>query len=321
MKQLTTAASVVALLLMMSFNVTGEGSILLPQGRRAQKIDYSQFSHRTHVEKQKLACDSCHKFPTTNWKDVRPGDAAFPDVAEFPEHTSCLSCHRRQFFARQRPAPAICSNCHVNMTPRDTARFMFPSLGDVANCSQRKRNVAAAFAVEFPHDKHEDQECVACHQLDKEGEVKTKPNNHSVCFSCHNVESELPPAPSTCNACHKSIKVSQANQPTRYREVVLTVSNSAPWDDGARLGQGQYHHAVLLTVSNLDSAIGNSQYHHAVLLTASNLDSAIGNSQYHHAVAGGSEQRMKVSDDADFSKFQHTSEYHQRMPCLLCHRR
>ena len=245
MKQLTTAAPVVALLLMMSFNATAV---------TAQKKDYSQFSHRTHIEKQKLACDSCHKFPTANWKDVRQGDAAFPDVAEFPEHGTCLSCHRAQFFARQRPAPAICSNCHVNVTPRYTARFMFPSLGDVANCSQRKRNVVAEFAIEFPHEKHEDQECVACHQLDKEKEVKTKPNNHAVCFSCHNVESELAPLPSTCNACHKQASKS----------------------------------AALLR---------------------------------HHAVAGGSDQRMKVRDDADFSKFQHTSEYHQRMPCALCHRR
>ncbi len=97
------------------------------------KIDYSQFSHVTHVTTQKLACDSCHKFPTKNWKEVRKGDAAFPDVAEFPEHSSCLNCHRQQFFARERPAPAICSNCHVGVTPRDTTRFLFPSLGDVTD--------------------------------------------------------------------------------------------------------------------------------------------------------------------------------------------
>src|SRR5207247_9147352 len=92
-------------------------------------INYSSFSHRTHVEKQKLACDSCHKFPTKNWKEVRKGDAAFQDVADFPEHASCLNCHREQFFARERPAPVICSNCHVAVSPRGIARFLFPSLG------------------------------------------------------------------------------------------------------------------------------------------------------------------------------------------------
>ena len=111
------------------------------QNRRPQKIvkrtekkplvDYSRFSHQTHVTSEKLSCDSCHKFPTKNWKEVRQGDAAFPDIAEFPEHESCLNCHRQQFFARERPAPRICSNCHVNVSPRDAARFLFPRLGEV----------------------------------------------------------------------------------------------------------------------------------------------------------------------------------------------
>jgi c(7)-type cytochrome triheme protein len=33
------------------------------------------------------------------------------------------------------------------------------------------------------------------------------------------------------------------------------------------------------------------------------------------------EQQMKVPEGADYSKFQHSSEYHARLPCLLCHRR
>jgi c(7)-type cytochrome triheme protein len=36
---------------------------------------------------------------------------------------------------------------------------------------------------------------------------------------------------------------------------------------------------------------------------------------------GPNEQQMQVSDNADYSKFQHTSAYHARMPCLLCHKR
>ncbi len=120
------------------------------------RINYSQFSHGTHVTTQKLACDSCHKFPTKNWKDARTGDAAFPDVADFPEHSSCLNCHRQQFFARQRPAPAICSNCHVAVTPRDTSRVLFPSLGDVMDPKLKTREFDSEFGVSFPHDKHVD---------------------------------------------------------------------------------------------------------------------------------------------------------------------
>src|SRR4051812_7754477 len=65
------------------------------------KIDYANFSHTTHAVTQKLACDSCHKVPSKNWNVVRKGDAAFQDVTDFPEHSSCLGCHRAQFFARE----------------------------------------------------------------------------------------------------------------------------------------------------------------------------------------------------------------------------
>jgi hypothetical protein len=220
---------------------------------------YTQFSHTTHVTNQKLTCDACHKFPTRNWETVRKGDAAFQDVAEFPEHATCLNCHRTQFFARQRPAPAICSNCHVNVTPRDTVRFLFPSLGDVADAASPRRDVVTEFAINFPHDKHIDvvgwkrpsrldrlpfvtvswqqkpgpgdsdqpKSCPVCHQTFapqsdseseyattppkelgdnfwlKKGSFKTSPNSHASCFTCHNVEAELPPAPSDCKACHK----------------------------------------------------------------------------------------------------------------------
>lgn len=224
------------------------------------RIDYSHFSHVTHATTQKLACDSCHKFPTKNWKEVRKGEASFLDVADFPEHSSCLNCHRQQFFARERPAPVICSNCHVLVTPRDTTRFLFPSLGDVADSTRQKRKWVSEFAVNFPHDKHVDvvgaivpvrqgdradflavawqeknapkesaepKSCPVCHQtyqpqgksddeyaskppknLDdafwlKKGTFKTIPNSHTVCFSCHNADLGIAPAPSDCNGCHK----------------------------------------------------------------------------------------------------------------------
>lgn len=189
---LAACAVVVALLFMLSLNasaVVGEASF---QARK--RVDYTKFSHSTHTLKQKLSCDSCHKFPTANWKDVRKGDAAFPDVTEFSEHATCLNCHRQQFFARQRPAPAICSNCHINATPRNTARFVFPSLG-------ASRDFVSEFHVAFPHEKHEDAECSDCHE--KDPPEQRKPLKHALCFSCHNQESELAPLPPNCNSCHQ----------------------------------------------------------------------------------------------------------------------
>jgi hypothetical protein len=87
---------------------------------------------------------------------VRKADGAFADVTDFPEHSSCLECHRTQFFARERPAPAICSNCHIAVTPRDTARWLFPSLGDLTDPKLKRREFVSEFGVGFPHDKHID---------------------------------------------------------------------------------------------------------------------------------------------------------------------
>lgn len=164
---------------------------------------------------------------------MRKGDAAFPDVAEFPDHDACLNCHRQQFFARERPAPVICSNCHVQATPRNTVRFRFPSLG-YEGVGILPANLDSEFRVYFPHNKHEDavtsdqkENCSVCHQTHrpqgnsddeylttppkdlgerfwlKKGTFKTLPTTHESCFTCHSTESELPPLPSDCAACHK----------------------------------------------------------------------------------------------------------------------
>jgi hypothetical protein len=235
------------------------------------KIDYSKFSHTTHVVTQKLACNSCHKVPSKNWNVVRKGDAAFQDVADFPEHSSCLSCHRPQFFARERPAPAICSNCHIAVTPSDTARWLFPSLGDITDPKLKRRELVSEFGVGFPHDKHIDvvgmnlipfrgglpaaasgssptlnkvranfinasyqakpsgppKSCPVCHETYqpqgksseeylvkpprdigdnfwlKKGTFKTIPASHTICFTCHNADSGIPPEPKNCETCHK----------------------------------------------------------------------------------------------------------------------
>jgi hypothetical protein len=103
-----------------------------------------------------MSCNTCHKFPSKNWKEVRKGDEAFPDITEYPEHQGCISCHRQQFFARERPSPRICLNCHENATPRETSRFPFPSLGERFIASSKGKNFVSDFRVFFPHDKHLD---------------------------------------------------------------------------------------------------------------------------------------------------------------------
>lgn len=150
-----------------------------------------RFSHLT--KEHRAACSSCHTFPSKNWKQVRKGDEAFPDVTEYPEHQACLGCHRQQFFARERPVPRICSNCHVKATPIDTSRYPFPSLGEVFLSTDKGRDFVSDFKVLFPEDKHADADCGGC----------PKTLTHAKCFTCHNQESELAPLPPNCDSCHQ----------------------------------------------------------------------------------------------------------------------
>lgn len=124
------------------------------QTQRARRPDYTNFSHRT-AEHQKQECGACHKFPSPNWQDVRKGDEAFPDVTEYPQHASCLNCHRAQFFARgERPVPRICTVCHVVATPRNTARHPFPNPRERFDQTAKGRAHVSDFRIFFPHDKH-----------------------------------------------------------------------------------------------------------------------------------------------------------------------
>ncbi len=186
-----------------------------PQRRGLQKkvapkiprINYSQFSHRTHVINQKLECSACHQVPSKNWKEVRKGDAAFPDATDFPEHSSCLNCHRTQFFARERPAPLICSNCHIANSPRDTSRWLFPSLGDVTDPTKKRREFVSEFGVGFPHDKH----------IDVVGFNAPRPGRDGrgwfVTVSLQEKKKEEPPK--SCPVCHETYQP-QGNSSEEY---------------------------------------------------------------------------------------------------------
>lgn len=195
--------------------VTCFGSVLL-QAQRRQAIDYSKFSHST--PKHQAACDSCHKVPTREWTRT----SAFPDIVDFPDHDACVSCHRPQFFRGARPP--ICSVCHTKTSPRDEARYTF------RNPASRQQ-----FAIEFPHDKHQDviallrplfahapaqnyYNCTICHAQSNDvpkppatgwidGFVPTpatfraSPMDHASCFNCH--WKSQPPAANDCKGCHK----------------------------------------------------------------------------------------------------------------------
>ena len=163
----------------------------LPRRRAAvpaRAARYSEFPHSAH----RMKCDACHKFPSANWKTVRKTDA-FPDITEYPQHESCLSCHRQQFFKGAKPA--ICSICHVNPQPTGGPRHPFPNPREVFDASPKGRTAAPSdFQVAFPHDKHID--------IVSQNE-KAKPAGGALF-----VNARVTPAdtPASCAVCHQTYK-------------------------------------------------------------------------------------------------------------------
>ena len=116
-----------------------------------RQAKYSEFPHgvRQHAN---LACNSCHKFPSANWRRVRKKDEAFPDITDYPKHESCLNCHRQQFFGTRKPV--ICSICHTNPGPRNSARHPFPNPREIFDKTPKGQRHVTDFEIFFPHDKH-----------------------------------------------------------------------------------------------------------------------------------------------------------------------
>jgi hypothetical protein len=189
--------------------------------RRTSARDHSRFSHASasHSERD---CASCHRIVSFEQ----------PDLTDFPDHPSCVECHRRQFFSGARPS--ICSDCHTVVAPRGGARFKFPKPGE-----------ASEFADVFPHANHvkttsliqfkkvigekanTQASCLYCHKVDAAvraappgakgadtfappaGTFMTTPTSHATCFQCHwrkeVANREQPPLANECARCHRNV--------------------------------------------------------------------------------------------------------------------
>ena len=203
---------------------------------RSSAQNRDRFSHASASHK-KLECSSCHKLPTSNWVAAR----GFPDVAQFPGHVACATCHRRDFFVGNKPA--FCAGCHSNVSPRSAPLFPFPV-----------KSRSHEFATVFPHSVHQDviawarpkrssqfiaigfrpddppkfNNCAICHETAStvpkfaprvpsgqqpatSGSVenfspkaqffKTMPAGHASCFECH--YQGVKPVASNCAGCHR----------------------------------------------------------------------------------------------------------------------
>lgn len=302
-----------------------------PQRSRSQKpktppkpkIDYKNFSHTTHVVTQKLACDSCHKVPSKNWNAVRKGDAAFADVTDFPEHSTCLECHRTQFFARERPAPAICSNCHIAVTPRDTARWVFPSLGDLSDPKLRRRDAQSEFGVGFPHDKHIDAIGFNSHPF-RHGLPPTWSgptlNRAQVEFTAASYQQKKPAPPKSCPVCHETYQP-QGNSSEEYVTKPPKGIGDAFWLKKGTFKTIPNSHTTCFTCHNADSGIPpepkNCETCHKLLgpaqLTADfepKLAATMGADKFMIE-----RWRRRISSGG----FRHEAGEHPDLSCLNCH--
>jgi Cytochrome c7 and related cytochrome c len=166
------------------------------QAPRGSAAKYSAFLHSSDGHKS-LACNACHKVPTA-WNAKRD----FPDVADFPDHDTCVRCHRQQFFTRQvmsGTGPSICTVCHVRAAPREDERFAFgaPNNGNQSLKNKEGRELRQ-FTIEFPHDQH--QNAIARVEW---------PRLQSVRSELHHRLKSVPlddkkPDYNNCSICHRS---------------------------------------------------------------------------------------------------------------------
>ncbi len=166
------------------------------QAPRGSAAKYSAFLHSSEKHKA-LACNECHKIPTA-WTAKRD----FPDVADFPDHSACVRCHRQQVFTRQAlvgTGPAICTICHVRAAPREDRRFAFGKPNTSGQSAKPKDE--RQFTIEFPHDKH--QNAIASwhrppsvaallnHRLKSLPPPDEKKADYNNCSICHQTDMSL----------------------------------------------------------------------------------------------------------------------------------
>lgn len=196
---------------------------------------YSAFPH--NVKAHGIECSSCHKFPSSNWKTVRPAADAFPDITEYPRHESCLDCHRQQFFRGARPA--ICTICHTVATPRGSPRHPFPNPREIFDASAKGKTAQSDFEISFPHDKHID----IVSQVGAARSVFIK-----AAFAKRTTAEE------SCAVCHKTL------QPQGVSDVEFVTKPPADLGEGFWLKKGTFKtaptgHTTCFTCHSQDSGL------------------------------------------------------------------
>lgn len=293
-----------------------------PSRRRAQRprIDYASFDHATaqHLK----TCDSCHKFPSANWKEVRKPDAAFPDISEYPEHASCLECHRTQFFARERPQPKICAVCHVNVTPRNTVRWPYPTLGESYDASPKGRAAVSDFGVSFPHDKHEG----LFSELQRDEDAGALFVRASFARGAPARQDDPAKANAACATCHQTFQPQNDSDEEYVTQPPKALAEGAFWLKKGAFKTAPRDHATCFTCHSADAGLppapSDCAACHKLLPTAERLGLASAHGDFDPKVAAA----MGVTDRATLRRWsgRETARFRHEWPphdlaCTSCH--
>ncbi len=207
------------------------------QAQTAQ-AKFPEFPH--NVKAHKIACSSCHKFPTANWKRVRKEEEAFPDVTDYPKHESCLKCHRQQFFGSAKPT--ICSICHTNPSPRNSARHPFPNPREVFDKTDKGKQHVSDFAISFPHDKH--IEIVA----------QNESPNGEVINAAYTAAADDETGEKSCSVCHQTYQP-QGNSTDEFVTKPPEKLGDAFWLKRGTFKTSPVSHAQCFTCHSQDTGI------------------------------------------------------------------
>jgi len=279
---------------------------------------YSKFSHNT--AQHKLACDSCHKFPTANWNKVRTGDSAFPDITDYPQHPSCIGCHRKQFFTGAQPV--ICTVCHTNPSPRDSSRHPFPNPIEIFNASKEGQNAVSEFGISFPHDKHVD--------IVGESRANVSPGRFiGVSFEQDKSAKSEPKAeesdPKSCAVCHKTYQPQGESDDEYVTKPPKDLADDAFW-----LKKGAFKttptHAVCFTChtqEGLQPTSSDCNVCHKLLPPEKQIQVTRAHDDFDPklAAAMGIKDKLMLErwSRRDTAKFRHEWIPHASLSCVSCH--
>ena len=285
-----------------------------------QRASYTEFSHR--VAAHRKACDSCHKFPSANWKEVRKGDEAFPDITEYPQHASCLECHRQQFFSGARPN--ICSVCHVNVTPRGGARHPFPNPSESYDASPRGQTAVSDFQIYFPHDKHEGVVAARTEALEVERSARfVRASLVSFTLPSHRQESD----DSSCSVCHQTYQPQGDEEEEFATPRPKDLPEEAFWLKRGTFKTTPTSHAKCFTCHSTDSGLTPASNDcaacHKLLAPGQTLRLAEAHDDFDPKLAASMGIRdrtiLEKWSRRDTARFRHEWLPHAALTCNACH--